>query len=1276
MPGSPLPSHPVPPAVPPPRRRWRKALKITLWTLTGLTALALAFHRPLLRLGAGYGAKKALAGMGLTFEGEISGSVTGDLTLDNVRITGDENAQIRSITLKHAEADYDLMELRGGGAGRVLKSLTARDLDVTIDLTLPGKPKKPKSGQKPKRPPPDVRVPRLRLEHATARITLKNGREIMVEDLTLVIDPAAPGVIEVARLRLPGVPPLENARGTTRATADTVAFENVRLWEGVTLEELAADVSRLSKEEAPVRLAVTQDGARVKLAAVASAWSTNISADGTLEVENLSDASLRRWNVPMGPVNWTARKGTLRAKGPVLRPDSLEADLTLNAADVVAPGFTAEEAALRATLAGGRLTARSLDVLTSGNTATLSGSAKMPEKWKDIARSEGAATIEAEAPNPGALLPSDAPPLSGRMRLRGEISFAAKQLTAARASATGEALRFQGIPFESAKLEAALQGREVTVEEATVNLNASNGLTVSGGMNLDGDRPWRVRWRVEGSNPASLSPETRPKNLPWPEAGFVRSQGSAEGTLEALRRKDWTTLTGEAWAEAAELRLDGAALERLTLRAAAEDGRVSLSGLTLRLDERNHAEARGSLNLAEEAMPFNATLTLELPELVKLTPWVARFGGPEIQAGSARVAWEGGGNLKPLEPAGAGSLRVENLRIAGAPETLSISATARQEGGGVTVPDLKAAAGPWRTEGALTWTPGRLEVKDLRAWLKTERLAALDASLPLGGAEKGPLRPDDPLSLKLRADRLDTRRLAEALGQTWPATATVSVSADLGGTLDALTGRVAVDAADIRTNAPNGPKLDPAAARLTAELKNGRLAVDGSATQRPLRPLTLTAEAPLPVAELLNDPKTLERLPLRVSARLPESSLAFVPGLVPAVRSARGTVAADLELRGTPGDLTWRGQARLNAPELSLTGDSLPSIRDLNVRLRADQRQLTIERAEAMVAGGVLRARGRVDIGDLQNPAFDARIVAEELLVLRNDQVSLRANADVTVRGPLDGADVRGRVGAVRGRVFKEIEYLPLSLPNQLPPPPPPATAASGSSAPALPPPLDRWNFDIRVVTEDPVRLLGNVARGAAVADLRLTGSGANPSLLGRVQLRETRVKLPFSRLDVTKGDILFTAERPFDPQIDLTAESNTADRQITVTLQGRALDPKVRLTSSPPLPEGDIAALLATGATTSDLTGSGEAAAGRAAFVVLSEAYRKLFRKEKALYDEDFEDPLDGRLSFQFSLFGSDSSRRGVSAVYEFNDKWRAIGRVGETGTFRGLLYYLIRLR
>jgi len=119
----------------------------------------------------------------------------------------------------------------------------------------------------------------------------------------------------------------------------------------------------------------------------------------------------------------------------------------------------------------------------------------------------------------------------------------------------------------------------------------------------------------------------------------------------------------------------------------------------------------------------------------------------------------------------------------------------------------------------------------------------------------------------------------------------------------------------------------------------------------------------------------------------------------------------------------------------------------------------------------------------------------------------------------------------------------------------------------------------LRIPPEPAVGAQGDDAQmtdtGGAVADLRLSGPGARPDLTGTVKLEEMWLKLPFSRLNITEGVVSFSKEQPFDPQINITGESITGSRMVQVFVQGRALDPKVRLTSSPPLPEGEIASLL-----------------------------------------------------------------------------------------------------
>ncbi len=59
-------------------------------------------------------------------------------------------------------------------------------------------------------------------------------------------------------------------------------------------------------------------------------------------------------------------------------------------------------------------------------------------------------------------------------------------------------------------------------------------------------------------------------------------------------------------------------------------------------------------------------------------------------------------------------------------------------------------------------------------------------------------------------------------------------------------------------------------------------------------------------------------------------------------------------------------------------------------------------------------------------------------------------------------------------------------------------------------------------------------------------------------------------------------------------------------------------MSSEPPLPQEDIVALLATGATTSNLS-SGNALAGRAAILVLQQLYHKVFKSKPPSDNESF---------------------------------------------------------
>jgi translocation and assembly module TamB len=104
-------------------------------------------------------------------------------------------------------------------------------------------------------------------------------------------------------------------------------------------------------------------------------------------------------------------------------------------------------------------------------------------------------------------------------------------------------------------------------------------------------------------------------------------------------------------------------------------------------------------------------------------------------------------------------------------------------------------------------------------------------------------------------------------------------------------------------------------------------------------------------------------------------------------------------------------------------------------------------------------------------------------------------------------------------------------------------------------------------------KLAGNV-------DLRLRGTVASPSLLGRVSITEGSGIIAGTRYELQHGDIYFTNPVRIQPSIDLNATARVEDYDITLGLRGTPEKLEVTYHSDPPLPEADVVALLALGRT------------------------------------------------------------------------------------------------
>ena len=127
---------------------------------------------------------------------------------------------------------------------------------------------------------------------------------------------------------------------------------------------------------------------------------------------------------------------------------------------------------------------------------------------------------------------------------------------------------------------------------------------------------------------------------------------------------------------------------------------------------------------------------------------------------------------------------------------------------------------------------------------------------------------------------------------------------------------------------------------------------------------------------------------------------------------------------------------------------------------------------------------------------------------------------------------------------------------------------------------------------------------------------------------------------------------------------------QVAAFIHGKASDPQLVLTSSPPLPENEIMTLLATGTTTSGLEDP-QQASSRAMQLFAEELRRGRFKVGKRLR------PLLGLLDrVDFSVAEADpySSASYSTATLQLTDRWYLSAGMGDEGDSRVLGIWRLR--
>jgi translocation and assembly module TamB len=366
-------------------------------------------------------------------------------------------------------------------------------------------------------------------------------------------------------------------------------------------------------------------------------------------------------------------------------------------------------------------------------------------------------------------------------------------------------------------------------------------------------------------------------------------------------------------------------------------------------------------------------------------------------------------------------------------------------------------------------------------------------------------------------------------------------------------------------------------------------------------------------------------LDLRVSGKLDLASLRDLNDEV----YGSGFIETSVAIRGALTEPQVAG--RLDIKDATLNLVELPVvISKTNGVILFDGSRATIQSLSGESGGGQVTISGFVGYsGDAL--AFRLHAEAHELRVRYPEDFSTVANASLSLTGASDSSTLSGHITVLRTGFNPRSDFSSILASSAQP-------VRTPSAQTGL---LANMHFDVEIDSAPDLTFQSSLAQGLqAEASLRLRGTGTNPSLLGRINITGGQLVFFGTPFTVNQGSIAFYNPVKIEPVLNIDLDTKARGIDVILNISG-PID-KLNLTprSDPPLPLGDIVALLATGVSpTSDYATLMSGPASPQSFQQLG---------AQALLGQAIASPVTGRLQrfFGVTRLKIDPTLTGVTGV------------------------------
>lgn len=1277
-------------------RRWLRYLGESVAVLVVLLCI---FYRPILLSAGRIAARHFAAKANLKLDCRLEGSVFSNLIVRNLHITPTGPTIVESIDADYVRADYNLLDFLRYGASELVKNVEVRSANVVLN---------PATAAVKANVPPDepLTLPTVfpyRLYASDVNVILRaQPQDFVLQGFNIDLDAKNPGTIAIAKLQLPTMPAWTHIAGATSYANRDLIINDLLLDDADRFRVVGIDASKIRQKMLGLSLDATLAGGSIFGTADLKQAQKSLETRAHFVAENLSLDTLRGYiGRREGELTGTVERALVDLTGVLDTPRSWAGTIAARLKELKQGGLALDNCTLAITAREGVARIDLAEVSQGLNKISLRGSAELPGNIREFGRSPAKFDVSALLPELDRASAFMEQPLTGAGNVNGQVEISNAQLvadlrfsgerigfgsgTVGQLDGTFRATKQMPAPntkkpyFADLRADVELTAMEIRSGEYVIDSARIHTTSVNDLVTFEDVETVRQRNRLivrgdyrlpEDFTKAKLQPADVSLDFAVAELGDFFANDSPNKITGPLQLSGQVKLAngvadGELQLYGANLRARNLSVPLISGEIAVVRNVVYLNDVTAKLNERDFIGGSGVLEL-DRPYRYQGKLLVNIADLATLKPLL----GERTQlAGALLIDWRGSGSAADFKNTGSLKLTLEQGRFANI-QALRAKIDASYTPDALNVPLIFAASDKFNFTASLTAKGETLEISNIQLDQGQAKYASGYVSLPFIwsnlGSERAVMPGTGTTLISFESQNLDIKKVFDDFGQKPLASGFVSVKADVRGTMDNLQGRIDVQARELRNEMA---KVEPATFDMSATLQDNRVAVAGKLQQAKVQPVSISADMPFDVAKIVREKKLDENTPLSAKVQLPRSSVNFVRQFVPAITQLDGDAALDVNVGGTIARPALSGSGDFNINVARFENPTLPALTSFKSRLVFDHDVLRLEQFGGQLAGGNFNAAGRITFPKLTEPNLDVQLKADSVLVARNDTVTARADANVTVTGPINAANVTGSVALTNSHLLKNLDLIPIGLPGRPAPRPPEETRTLTFPQP----PVRDWKFDVKITTKDPFQIRGNLATGGAIVNLHLGGSGLQPLVEGQVRLEKVEATLPFSRLEIQYGYLHFTPDDPLNPRIDLQGTSLIRDYTIRVYVYGTANQPEAVFTSEPPLPQEEIISLLATGTTREELTGNNSVLAGKAAMLLVTQLYRKVFKKSG---DAPPSNSVFNRLQVDVGNVDPRTGRQTASARFKASEHFVLLGQIEVGGDFRGQVQYILRFR